>query len=70
PKCTETVASVAQPMGRGGRVESASILRHQCPACHTKIVTEGTGKQAKNVVKHDCKMDGSSNASCCATKKS
>lgn len=69
PKCTDTLVTVAQPPGRGGRIESASIVRHQCPTCATKIVTEGNGKQAKNVLKHECKMEAGGSGSCCATKK-
>jgi hypothetical protein len=67
PKCIDTVVAVAQPTGKGGRVETANIVRHECPSCSTKIVTQGAGKNAENIVKHECKMDG---GSCCALKKS
>ena len=69
PKCKDTLVTVAQPPGRGGRVEMAKIVKHQCPACSTKIETNGVGKQATNIVKHGCAMGGG-DASCCAVKKS
>jgi len=69
PKCKDTWVKVVQPMGRGGRQETANIQRHECPGCDTKIVTEGTGKQAKSVVKHTCKQCGSEDMSCCVMKK-
>lgn len=69
PKCKDTWVKVVQPMGKGGRQETANIQRHECPGCDTKIVTEGTGKQAKSVVKHTCKQCGSEDMSCCVMKK-
>lgn len=69
PKCKDTWVKVLQPMGKGGRRETANIQRHECPGCHTKIVTEGVGKQAKSVVKHTCKQCGSEDVSCCVMKK-
>lgn len=69
PKCKDTWVKVVQPMGKGGRQETANIQRHECPGCDTKIVTEGTGKQAKSVVKHTCKQCGSEDMFCCVMKK-
>jgi hypothetical protein len=69
PKCKDTWAKVVQPMGKGGRQETASVQRHACPGCDTKIVTEGVGKQAQNKVLHTCKQCGSEEASCCVMKK-
>ena len=69
PKCKDTWVRVVQPMGKGGRQETANIPRHECPGCNTKIVTEGVGKQAKSVVKHTCKECGSEDAYCCVIKK-
>lgn len=69
PKCKDTWVKVVQPMGKGGRQETANIQRHECPGCDTKIVTAGVGKQAKNVVKHTCKQCGSEDVSCCVMKK-
>lgn len=69
PKCKDTWVKVVQPMGKGGRQETANIQRHECPGCDTKIVTEGVGKQAKSVVKHTCKQCGSEDAYCCVIKK-
>mgnify|MGYP007051386065 FL=1 len=69
PKCKDTWVKVVQPMGKGGRQETANIQRHECPGCDTKIVTEGVGKQAKSVVKHTCRQCGSEDVSCCVMKK-
>jgi hypothetical protein len=69
PKCKDTWVRVVQPMGKGGRQETATVQRHECPGCDTKIVTEGVGKQAKSVVKHTCKQCGSEDVSCCVMKK-
>ncbi|MHB1307624.1 MAG: hypothetical protein ACYDC1_03095 [Limisphaerales bacterium] len=69
PKCRDTWAMVVQPMGKGGRSETAAVQRHACPGCESKLATEGVGKQARQVVKHICKQCGSKNAFCCVIKK-
>ena len=68
PKCTDTVVKAAQPMGKGGRAETALVQRHGCPACSTQVVTEGTGKQAQDKAVHTCALAGGPAASCCAAK--
>jgi len=65
PRCTDTWAKVDQSPGRGGKNRTATIQRHGCPGCETKIVTEGTGKQAHSVPKHVCRESLSKEASCC-----
>ena len=69
PKCKDTWVTVVQPMGKGGRQETATVQRHECPGCSTKIVTEGVGKQAKDKVVHTCKACGSKDVSCCVMKE-
>ncbi len=69
PKCKDTAVKVVQPMGKGGRQETASLRRHECPGCSTKMVTEGAGKQAKSMMKHTCKQGGGEGAVGCVIKK-
>ena len=70
PKCKDVWITVVENTGKAvNPKETKTVLRHQCPGCETKLVTEGVGKQAKNVVKHVCKQCGSEDAFCCVIKK-
>lgn len=70
PKCKDTWVTVVQPTGKVAKpTESKSVMRHACPGCNTKIVTQGVGKQAENKVVHVCKQCGSEEVSCCVMKK-
>ena len=70
PKCKDTWVTVVQSTGKAvSPQDKKSVLRHDCPGCDSKLVTEGTGKQAKQVVKHTCKNCGSADAFCCVMKK-
>jgi len=70
PKCKDVWITVVENTGKAvNPKETKTVLRHQCPGCETKLVTEGVGKQAKNVVKHICKQCGSEDAFCCVIKK-
>jgi hypothetical protein len=42
--------------------------KHLCPGCQSTITVVGTGKQAKNEVKHTCDKCGNDSVFCCATK--
>ena len=42
--------------------------KHLCAGCNTYIKVVGTGKQAKDEVKHVCEGCGDDSAFCCATK--
>ena len=67
PKCTDVWVKVAQPMGKGGRMEMATVQHHECPGCNTTLTTHGSGKQAKTVAQHTCTHCGTTPASCCRT---
>jgi predicted RNA-binding Zn-ribbon protein involved in translation (DUF1610 family) len=42
--------------------------KHLCPGCDSTITTVGSGKGAKQEVKHTCDKCGSDSVFCCATK--
>ena len=42
--------------------------KHLCTGCNSYITVVGTGKQAKDEVKHVCEKCGEDSAFCCATK--
>jgi hypothetical protein len=42
--------------------------KHLCPGCESTITVVGTGKGAKDVVKHTCDKCGDDSVFCCATK--
>jgi len=70
PKCKDTWVRVVENTGKAvNPKETKAVLRHECPGCETKLVTEGAGKPAKNVVHHVCKQCGSEDAYCCVIKK-
>jgi hypothetical protein len=68
-KCKDTWAKVVQPPGRGGRQELATVQRHECPGCGTRIETQGAGKQATSTIKHVSTRCGSADAQCAVMKK-
>src|SRR5215831_6094899 len=70
PKCKETYAQVVDKSLKGLKAgEMKNVPIHLCDKCDTKIVTQGTGKQAKDTLVHSCKSCGSEDVSCCLMKK-
>jgi len=70
PKCKDTWVTVVEQTGKAAKPhETKAVLRHECPGCNTKIVTDGVGKQAQNKVVHTCSHCGSTEATCCVMKK-
>lgn len=70
PKCKDSWMTVVQaPFKQGATPESKSVLRHECPGCEHKYVTEGHGKAKTDRLVHACKNCGSEDAFCCVTKK-
>src|SRR5215471_7948933 len=70
PKCKETYAQVVDKSLKGLKAgEMKNVPVHLCDKCDTKIVTQGTGKQAKDTLVHSCKACGSEDVSCCLLKK-
>lgn len=70
PKCKESYAQVVDKSLKGLKAgEMKNVPIHLCDKCDTKIVTQGTGKQAKDTLVHSCKDCGSDDVSCCLLKK-
>ena len=70
PKCKETYAQVVDKSLKGLKAgEMKNVPIHLCDRCDTKIVTQGTGHQAKDSLVHSCKDCGSQEVSCCLLKK-
>jgi hypothetical protein len=70
PKCKESYSQVVDKSIKGLKAgELKNVPIHLCANCDTKIVTQGTGKQAKNTLVHTCKTCGSQDVCCCAIKK-
>ncbi|TAK97583.1 MAG: hypothetical protein EPO07_13035 [Verrucomicrobia bacterium] len=70
PKCKDTYTQVSEKSFKGVKAdESKTVVIHLCSSCETKIVTKGTGKQAKDAVVHTCKACGSEEVNCCVMKK-
>lgn len=71
PKCKDSWLTVVEKPGKqGAKPETTAVMRHECPGCEHRIVTEGQGKQATTKIVHTCKNCGSEDASCCVMKKS
>ena len=71
PKCKDSwVTVVEKPVKQGATPETRTLLRHECPGCSSKLVTEGTGTNAHTRLVHVCKNCGSEDAFCCVMKKS
>lgn len=70
PKCKESYATVVEKTFKTAKPEELrKVAIHLCPGCESKIVTKGTGKQAKDELVHSCKSCGSEDVTCCAMKK-
>jgi len=70
PKCKETYAQVVDKSLKGLKAgEMKNVPIHLCGKCDTRIVTQGTGHQAKDTLVHSCKECGSQDVSCCLMKK-
>jgi hypothetical protein len=70
PKCQEAYTQVVEKSFKGSKPEEIKTVPvHLCSECDTKIVHEGVGKQAKDVLVHTCKMCGSHDVACYVIKK-
>jgi hypothetical protein len=70
PKCKETYAQVVDKSLKGLKAgEMKDVPIHLCDKCDTKIVTQGSGHQAKDTLVHSCKECGTQDVSCCLMKK-
>jgi hypothetical protein len=69
-KCKDSWATVVQaPVKQGAKPDTKTVLRHECPGCEHKFVTEGHGKAKTDKLVHICKNCGSEDAFCCVMKK-
>lgn len=65
-ECKDTWITVAEKTGKAANpTETKLVLRHGCPGCETRFVTEGPGKHAKTWARHRCRQSGSEKAACC-----
>ncbi len=70
PKCKDSWMTVVPTPAKTGAVPDAkSVMRHECPGCEHKFVTEGHGKAKTDKIVHVCKKCGSEDAFCCVMKK-
>jgi len=70
PKCRNSWMTIApEPYKTGATAPEKKVLRHECPGCSAKIVTEGHGKAKTTKMVHVCKNCGSEDAYCCTAKK-
>jgi hypothetical protein len=70
PKCKDSWLTIVQaPLKQGAAPETKTVLRHECPGCEHKYVTEGHGKAKTDKLVHVCKNCGSEDAFCCVMKK-
>jgi hypothetical protein len=52
--CSDSFVSVVDKGTKGPNHLVTAVVRHNCTACDTKIVTEGTGKAKRDVATHTC----------------
>jgi len=64
-KCSDTLISAVDKGTKGPNHLVTKVSRHNCAACDTKIVTEGSGKAIKDIAMHTCGADAK--AACCAS---
>jgi len=57
PNCTDSFVSVVDKSTKGPNHLVTKVVRHNCSACETKIVTEGTGKAKHSVAIHSCNAE-------------
>jgi hypothetical protein len=68
--CTKCKSVVTQNVTtEKGHIKLMTIgEKHLCPGCDSTVTVVGTGKGAKDEVKHVCGKCGSNSMFCCATK--
>jgi len=64
--CTDTFVNVVDKGTKGPNHLVTKVSRHNCAACDTRIVTEGTGKAKYDVAIHSCNAEVK--PICCASK--
>ena len=70
PKCKDSWMTVVPTPGKTGAVpDTKQVVRHECPGCEQKYLTEGHGKAKTDKLVHVCKHCGSEDAFCCVMKK-
>ena len=69
PKCKNVTISYVEKAVKRGDAATKLAVKHLCPGCETTIKSEGSGKAAKDVVKHVCTKCGSKDVFCCVLKK-
>jgi hypothetical protein len=70
PKCKDSWMTVVPTPAKTGAVpDTKQVMRHECPGCEHKYVTEGHGKAKTDKLVHVCKNCGSEDAFCCVMKK-
>jgi hypothetical protein len=70
PKCKDTWVTVAEKTGKAvNPQEKRRVLRHECPGCQTRIVTDELARPPKDKVVHTCRNCGITDAYCCAPQK-
>ena len=70
PMCKDTYTQVVVKSQHAATPdELKTVGTHLCSSCDTKLVTKGTGKEAKDVLVHTCKICGSQDVTCCLMKK-
>ena len=66
PMCKDHYVTVAQPPGKMGRRENATVARHDCKTCENRLAIAGQGKAKKKLTTHVYKEV--ENASCATMK--
>lgn len=70
PKCKDSWMTIIPTPAKTGAVpDKKTVMRHECPGCENKYVTEGHGKAKTEKLVHTCKKCGSEDAFCCVMKK-
>jgi hypothetical protein len=62
--CTDSLVTVIDKATKGPNHAVSQVIRHNCTACSTKIITAGTGKATHDLAMHTCGADVK--AACCA----
>jgi hypothetical protein len=64
--CTDTLVSLVDKGTKGPNHLVTKVVRRNCAASNTKIVTEGTGKAKYDVATHSCNSEVK--PVCCASR--
>ena len=63
--CRDVFITRKDASARGANQKEVNVAQHLCASCSTMLRTSGQGKNAKEIINHQCTMPRTSEGGCC-----